>query len=85
MFMSSRPATRAAVFGRAVGLCSASQVGPKHERAEAHDALACYLLAAAIQLLVEVLSIEGVGRSGNTSQSRKGDQSGDDGLHGWYS
>jgi hypothetical protein len=43
------------------------------------------LLAAAIELFVEVLGIEGVGRSGNTSQSRQSDKGGDDGLHGWYS
>ncbi len=43
------------------------------------------LLAAAIELFVEVLGIEGVGRSGDAGQGRQSDQGGDDGLHGWYS
>ena len=43
------------------------------------------LLAAAIQLFIEALRIEGAGGSGNTGQSRQSDQGGDDGLHGWYS
>jgi hypothetical protein len=39
------------------------------------------LAGAALELLVEALGIEGVGRSGNARQNRESDDSGQDGLH----
>lgn len=41
--------------------------------------------AAAVQLFIEALGIEGVCRSGNTGQNRQSDQCGYDGLHDWNS
>ena len=63
-----------------------SQLSRSTSREAAHERThVFYLLAAAIQLLVEALGIEGVGRSGDAGQNCQSDQGGCDGLHDWYS